>query len=221
VVNRRMPGERAGLSRDGILDAALALVDSRGLAGLSMRALAAELGVEAMSLYHHVPNKDALIDGLVERLFVPAGGAAQGADWRTLLRDYARDLRGALLRHPALLPVITRPAATGPTLDAVERALGVLTAAGFPLGRALDALNTVTVFVIGHASAEVAIGTPDPVAVDGRPLLAQAMATGAGADDAQRFEFAVEALLTGFAAVIPREPAPSTPPRASRPGRGT
>lgn len=194
---RRTPGERAGLSRDQILDAAFALVDARGLAGLSMRALAAELGVEAMSLYHYVPNKDALIDGLVERLFVPP---ADAGDWSALLRGYAHDLRAALLRHPALLPVVTRPAVTGPTLDAVERALGVLTGAGFPLDRALHALNAVTVFVIGHASAEVAIGTPTLVDVGGRPLLAQALATGAGADDGERFAFAIEALLTGFAA---------------------
>ena len=70
---RRGRGERVGLSRQQILDAALGLVDRDGLKGLTMRSLGQELGVEAMTLYHYVPNKDALLDGLVDLLLQVLG----------------------------------------------------------------------------------------------------------------------------------------------------
>src|SRR5690242_18157615 len=136
---KRTPGVRAGLTRAHILDAALAIVDRDGLKGLTMRGLGAALGVEAMTLYHYVPTKEALIDGLVERVFTTAAGpAGHSGDYRSRLRAYAESLRTTLLAHPALLPVIARPAATPATLDAVEALLRALTAAGFSLGRALD-----------------------------------------------------------------------------------
>jgi tetracycline repressor-like protein len=79
-------------------------------------------------------------------------------------QPYAESLRTTMLKHPGLLPVIARPAVTPATLDAVEEMLRVLTSAGFSLARALDTLNTLTVFGIGHASAEAAIGSPGPPA---------------------------------------------------------
>ena len=80
----RSQGQRAGLSRGLILDAAVALVDSEGLDGLSMRKLGAALGVEAMTLYHYVPNKAALLDGLVEWVLqhsATAPALADGLSW--------------------------------------------------------------------------------------------------------------------------------------------
>jgi AcrR family transcriptional regulator len=203
VTAKRTRGVRAGLTRDQVLDAALALADREGLAALTMRRLGAELGVEAMTLYHYVPNKTALIDGLVERIFTTAGGFASssGAGWREGLFAYASKLRETLLEHPAVLPMIVRPATTPATLDAVEDLLRVLVEAGFPLGRALDSLNALTLFVVGHTSAEVAVG-PDvipPVDPDRHPLMLSAVASGAGTDDFARFRYAVEAMLAGFA----------------------
>ncbi|AJT65160.1 hypothetical protein T261_3492 [Streptomyces lydicus] len=213
---KRTPGERAGLSRAQVLDAALDLVDREGLRGLSMRRLGGALGVEAMTLYHYVPHKEALLDGLVERVFAEAlPPSAEGAPWQEQLRGYAAELREALLRHPGVLPlVVTRPMVTPAGLDAVERGLGALTAAGFPLGRALDALNALSLFVVGHTAGEVGIGqdadpeghTPGSPGWLSRldaaryPLLAQAARTGAGVDDTDRFRFAVEALISGFGA---------------------
>ncbi|GAA2328709.1 TetR/AcrR family transcriptional regulator C-terminal domain-containing protein [Dactylosporangium salmoneum] len=206
---KRQRGERAGLTREQVLDTALALVDESGLPALTMRALGARLGVEAMTLYHYVPNKDALIDGMVERLFTSAAREGRpGEDWRTHLCDYAHDLRAALLRHPGILPAVVRPAVTPATLDGVEAGLRVLTAAGFPLARAVDALNALTLFVLGHTAAEVAItpgeadaGSPAWLATldESRyPLLLRAARTGAGTDDAARFSYAVDALLAGL-----------------------
>jgi len=69
---KRTRADRAGLSREQVLDAALDLVDRDGVGALSMRRLGAELGVEAMTLYHYLPNKDALLDGIVERVMAQA-----------------------------------------------------------------------------------------------------------------------------------------------------
>jgi AcrR family transcriptional regulator len=199
---KRTPGVRAGLSRGQILDAAMAIVDADGLKALTMRGLGAALGVEAMTLYHYVPTKDALIDGLIERIFITAAGPmGHPGDWRARLWAYAQGLRTTLLKHPGLLPVIARPAVTPATLDAVEAMLRVLTEAGFSLARGLDTLNALTVFVIGHASAEAAIGSPGPPSgLDPRrhPLLLAAVAGGSGDDDQERFRYAVSALLAGL-----------------------
>lgn len=69
---QRARGQRAGLTRQAVLEAALRLVDQEGLKALSMRRLGAELGVEAMTLYHHVPNKTALLDGMIEQVVAEA-----------------------------------------------------------------------------------------------------------------------------------------------------
>ena len=211
---RRGAGERAGLTRARVLDAALDLADRSGAAALTMRRLGAELGVEAMTLYHYVPSKEALLDGMVERVLdlsaLPHSG---GQPWDAALRDYAETLRATLLRHPGVLPLaLSRPAATPQSLQAVETGLRVLTASGFSLGAALDALNSLTIFVVGHATAEAGMagvhqaGAPgstaaladlDPAAY---PLLTEAARAGQGTDDHQRFRFGVAALLAGFAA---------------------
>src|SRR3984957_20230015 len=99
-------GRRAGLSRGLILDAAVDLVDSQGLDGLSMRKLGAALGVEAMTLYHYVPNKAALLDGLVEWVLehsATAPALADGLSWDRMLRRYAETLRTSLLPPPGFL----------------------------------------------------------------------------------------------------------------------
>src|SRR5262245_42295186 len=141
----RRPGSRVGLDREQVLDAALELVDAEGLSALSMRRLGARLGVEAMTVYHHVPNKDALLDGLVERVLRDAAGEPPSTgSWAELLRGYADRLRTALLRHPAVLPLaVSRAAVSLESLRVVERVLTALRAADFPLGTALHLVNSL------------------------------------------------------------------------------
>jgi AcrR family transcriptional regulator len=208
---KRTRAGRAGLSRQQVLDAALSLADRDGVAALSMRRLGAELGVEAMTLYHYLPNKDALLDGVVERVMAEAETDLAAGPWDRALTDFARSLRATLLRHPgAVLLVATRPAATPETLHMAERGLALLSAAGFPLGRALDTLNALTLFVIAHAASEVstaavnaaaAAGSQDYVAgLDERefPLLSAAARSSAGTDDGARFEFAIATFIRGL-----------------------
>src|ERR1700677_431008 len=190
---KRTRADRAGLSREQVLDAALTLVDRDGTAALSMRRLGAELGGEAMTLYHYLPNKDALLDGIVERVMAQAETGLTDGRWDRALTDYARSLRATLLRHPgAALLVATRPAVTPQTLRAAERGLTLLCGAGFSVGQALDTLNALTLFTVAHAASEVstaavnaasAAGSQDYVAgLDERefPLLAARARTSAG-----------------------------------------
>lgn len=201
-------GERAGLTREHILTTALELADRDGLKALSMRRLAAELGVEAMTLYHYVPTKDALLDGLVEIVFVEATpSVAEGSPWLPEVTRYADTLRRTLLRHPGVLSlVIGRPAVTPATLGRVEEATTMLTGAGFPLARAVDLVNCVSLFVAAHAQSEVATAQPnagssaalarlDPTTF---PLIVEAARTGSGVDDATRFRVGLRAILRGF-----------------------
>lgn len=208
---KRTRAERAGISREQILDAALAVADRSGIEALSMRKVGAELGVEAMTLYHYLPNKDALLDGMVEQVVSQADTSFAGASWRNALTGYAHALRAALLRHPGALPVMaTRPAVTPATLHTVERGLALLCAAGFELGRALDCLNALTLFVVAHtaweahSAANTDFGGPGSAQhlkdLDSRefPLITEAARTSSDVSDQDRFEFATTAMISGF-----------------------
>ncbi|MFF2272158.1 TetR/AcrR family transcriptional regulator [Agromyces sp. NPDC058136] len=124
--------ERTPLSRDRVLQTALALADRDGLDRLTMRALADELGVEAMSLYYHLPNKPAILDGLIEQVFAEIeheiGGfappAADAAGWASRLRARILGARQVLLRHP-WAPALMNVRGT-PGLTAVRYADGVV-----------------------------------------------------------------------------------------------
>ncbi|MEE1783726.1 TetR/AcrR family transcriptional regulator C-terminal domain-containing protein [Streptomyces sp. SP17BM10] len=208
---------RTGLTREKVIDAALAFVDEHGLAALSNRKLGAALGVEGMTLYYYVPSKAALLDGMVERLLELSAGdllTAPDGPWTDVVREFATALRRMLLDHPAMLPVLaTRPAATPAALTLLERGITVLREDGVPLADALDVLNAVVSFTLGHTLAEVGEtagheGTePDPeqfAALDAEayPQLSRAFGTGAGLDSEARFHRTLRVLLTGFAAEI-------------------
>ncbi|WP_217708823.1 TetR/AcrR family transcriptional regulator C-terminal domain-containing protein [Nonomuraea rhodomycinica] len=196
------------MSRERILDAALELVDRDGVAALSMRRLGKELGVEAMTLYYYLPNKDAVLDGLVERTLAGVAVRPEGP-WREWARAFAVSFRAALLAHPGLLPLLaTRPVATPGGLDTAERAAQALVAEGFTATDALHVITTLATFVIGQVLAEAG-GTPGHDGPDPRPALdpdrhpvfGAALAAGLGTarDHEDRFAYALDALLGGLA----------------------
>jgi TetR/AcrR family transcriptional regulator, tetracycline repressor protein len=153
----RPPLEKPLLSRKVVLKAALSLLDAKGLAAISMRVLAGQLGVTPMSFYNHFSDKSALLDALHEavlldvvpsRLF-PAG------PWKAMAIAMARTLRVALRAHPnALMLFATRPMRTPALLQAADGFLGVLLDAGFTSRKAMYLLDSIGMFTVGHAMAE-------------------------------------------------------------------
>ena len=153
---RRQNRAQPPLDRATILTAALALVDEHGLAALNMRALAVELGVGTMSLYNHVPNKEALLDGIVE--VVLAGidiPAPESGSWDERAARMARSLRAVALEHPNCVPLlVTRPFATAPALRPCEAGFEVLAEAGLGPDEALIAFRTIVAYVLGFVMME-------------------------------------------------------------------
>jgi AcrR family transcriptional regulator len=150
-------GERHALTRGRILAAALELVDSEGLRALSMRRLGAALGVEAMSLYHHFPSKEELLDGLVATVLsgVPLPEATP-AGWEDAVRYGFGAFRRILLAHPELFPLIAnRPPVERETLVVVARAFAILEAAGFDPRQAGSAWTTLLSYTFGFVQCEI------------------------------------------------------------------
>jgi AcrR family transcriptional regulator len=144
--------DRPALSRRSLLDRALAIIDRDGLDNLSMRRLAAEFDVSAMSLYHHVPNKDALLQGVTETLLGQIDlSAAEHEDWAEALKEGFRSFRAVLLAHPNCLPLIqTKPSPSPEALRPVEVSLATLRRGGFDEEEALKAHWLLVGYTIGH-----------------------------------------------------------------------
>ena len=102
------------LSRESVLAAAVALADASGIASLTMRKLGAELGVGAMSLYHHVANKVDLLDGMVDSVFAEIE-MPTGTGWRAAMTHRAESTRAAMTRHPWALGLMETRTSPGPT----------------------------------------------------------------------------------------------------------
>ena len=99
TADARADAHRVPLSRDRVLRAAAALADQNGIAALSMRKLGEALGVEAMSLYNHVANKDDLLNGMVDLVFSEIGPPPAGTGWKAAMRQRAISARQVLGRH--------------------------------------------------------------------------------------------------------------------------
>ncbi|WP_035748305.1 TetR/AcrR family transcriptional regulator C-terminal domain-containing protein [Glycomyces sp. NRRL B-16210] len=153
MATRAESGNGTGLSRERVLRAAVAVADERGLPALTMRSLAESLGVEAMSLYHHVANKEAVLDGLVEVVMAEIEQALAGLeapepedDWKTAMRRRVLASREVLLKHPWAPRVFeTRTGTSLAVAKYFDGVLGLMRRGGFDyeLGhRALHALGS-------------------------------------------------------------------------------
>jgi TetR/AcrR family transcriptional regulator, tetracycline repressor protein len=151
-----MSGTRPRLTRDRIIAAAVDILDQDGTDALTMRRLGARLGVDPMAVYHHVPNKAAVFDGVVEWLWSQADLGEPTGTWKEQSASFMRGFRRTLLTHPHAVPIVgTRPVVTPVMLDLLERVLGLLTEVGLPPASAVDLMNSLAAFTIGHALAEV------------------------------------------------------------------
>ncbi|MCL2089682.1 MAG: TetR/AcrR family transcriptional regulator [Micrococcales bacterium] len=146
--------QRPTLSRDLIVTTAVRLADDAGIAQLSMRRLGAELGVEAMSLYHHLRDKSALLDAMVDLVFAQIEDP-EGPDWRDGLARRAASQRATLNRHPWALELVESRATPGPaTLRHHDAVLGYLRSAGFGVRAAGHVYSLVDAYVYGFALQE-------------------------------------------------------------------
>ena len=215
-VGKADPGRRPQLTREQVVTAAIALADRDGIGSISMRRLAQELGVEAMSLYTHVRSKDDLLDGMVDAVIsmIPVDADADAADWRTSLRRMALSARGVMLRHPWAPRTIETRAAPGPAgIAYVNAVLGILREGGFSIAQAHHALHILGSQVLGFTQSifddsadpdpEAAAGLPDEFAAAFPYVAEMALAVAHGGalgpcDDDGEFEFALDFILDGL-----------------------
>jgi AcrR family transcriptional regulator len=150
----RRRGRPPRVSRDQILAAALRIVDANGLDQLTMRRLGAELGVDPMTIYGHVPDKTALFDGLAELVLAEVTLPGRTGEWADDFRAAAHASRAALLAHPHLIPLLgTRPPVTQPAFTLWESVTAILLDAGLGEEQAADGAGCLGRLLIGHALA--------------------------------------------------------------------
>jgi AcrR family transcriptional regulator len=148
-----------------ILDQALALVDERGLAAMSMRAVAERVGLTSMALYPYVGGKDALLDGLVDLLHLELGTAVgddlADIDWRRRLRALGRAVRSLAHAHPSAFPLLLNRSAAGASASWMTAALrAVLHDAGAPASEVPRLARLICGFLLGYTTGEVTGGLP-------------------------------------------------------------
>jgi AcrR family transcriptional regulator len=144
--------EPTRLSRERVLRTALAYADEHGLDALSMRKLADELGAGAMSLYHYVPNKTDLIDGMIDIVFSEIEPPSPDDEWKMAMRKRAVATREALARHPWAIGEMEGRSTHGPSnLRLHDAVLGCLRAAGFSLEMTVHAYSVQDAYIYGFA----------------------------------------------------------------------
>jgi TetR/AcrR family transcriptional regulator, tetracycline repressor protein len=148
---------RPGLTRDRIVAAALDLVDDAGLDGLSMRKLAARLGVDPMALYRHIADKQALLGALCDHLIEGLAPVDPDGPWEPQLRRLAEELHAAMLARPALVPVLVGAPLTPAAVEAAGPIAALLRAHGLDA----RAFGVVFGYVLGAAALEAAGAPPE------------------------------------------------------------
>ncbi len=193
------------LSREGVLKAALALVDRDGLDGLTMRKLGAELGVEAMSLYRYVTSKSDLLDGVFEVVSAQVLLPDPSGDWPSDARIAGRGFYAVLTQHPHALPLFaTRPAVTPASLRTLERALALLGQRGTSVDESLSMFNVIFSYILGFAmlqAPQLEAVVVDYAALDGAELPRLSTLRGVldAYDVASEFERGLDAVVAGLA----------------------
>ncbi|HEX6678330.1 MAG TPA: TetR/AcrR family transcriptional regulator C-terminal domain-containing protein [Actinomycetes bacterium] len=166
---------RPPLTKQRVLRAALALADRGGVGSLSMRKLAQELGVEAMSLYHHVANKDEILDGLVDVVFGEIDLPTGEAGWKAAMRRRAISAREALRRHPWAIGLMESRSTPGSAnVRHHDAVLGILRNAGFTVALAAHAYSLLDSYIYGFALQEASLPfhTPEETAEVARTIMA-------------------------------------------------
>ncbi|MDO8144511.1 TetR/AcrR family transcriptional regulator [Isoptericola sp. 178] len=146
---------RTTLSSTKIVEAAVQVADEGGLTAVSMRNVGRRLGVEAMSLYHHVANKEALLDQLADWVFTRIALPTVGDPWRPAMAARAESARTVLAAHPWALGLVESRRTPGPALlHHHDTVLGCLRAGGFSVVLASQAFAAIDAYVYGFVLTE-------------------------------------------------------------------
>lgn len=198
---------RRGLTREEVLTAAVKVVDEEGLEALSMRRLGQALGVEAMSLYRHVANKDDLLDGVHGAILAAVKRPARRGTWQARTRALAHAVRDALRAHPRALVLFgARPAVAPTSLALFEEALEIVAATGLSIDERLHVVHGLLAYVVGSALWHFgSLGdAPDvdyaALPADDFPRVREVAPRLAHWDVEAEFELGLDAFLTGVAA---------------------
>jgi len=198
-----------------VLHAAVALADESGSESLSMRKLGEAVGVEAMSLYHHVANKEDLLDGMIDVVFGEIDLPSGGEDWKTAMRQRAISARRVLSRHGWAIGFMASRSSPGPvTLRHHDAVIGCLRDAGFSIELAAHAFSVLDSYIYGFALQERSLPfhTPEETAelaqdilagfpADKYPHLAELTTQHVlrpGYDYGDEFEFGLDLILDGL-----------------------
>jgi AcrR family transcriptional regulator len=153
ATDRRVP-----LSRERVLRAAVTLADRGGIEAVTMRRLGQELGVEAMSLYKHVANKDDVLDGMVDLVVGDIDVPPAGTDWKTAMRQRAISAHETLLAHPWAALLVMSRFNIGPGMTRyLDATLGRLREGGFTVEGALDAWHALDSHIYGFTLQELSL----------------------------------------------------------------
>lgn len=148
---------REPLTEAKIRDAALRVIDAEGLQALNMRRLGAELGVRAMALYRHLPNKQAILDGVVDHILGSIGELPSGLGARETARWFFTSFRKALAAHPNALPLAASAAfRSGEARERAEQVVRAVRDGGLAEADALEAFHILESFTLGFAWVELA-----------------------------------------------------------------
>lgn len=200
------------------MQAGLRLVDREGVDALTMRRLGRELGVEAMSLYGHITNKQDLLDGVVDRVYaelprtdLPAG------PWHQCLRTMAQQVRHVLLRHPNVVGLVaSRPVSSQGGLELIESSLTGLRLAGLDLAQASQALSVVVGFTVGHVANQVGNGSPEAGVAPFEPHLDRERYPNVieradlEVDRDAEFDLGLDLILAGVSRLVDASPSPAS-----------
>jgi AcrR family transcriptional regulator len=207
--------QRAKLSRERVVEAALRIMDEDGLDAVSMRRVGRELGVEAMSLYHHVHDKEDLLMGIREQVLSEFIDPGTDGDWEMRARLAARSWRHVLRAHPNAIGLISAPkrfAMTPTALRPTETALRLLREVGLSEDDAVKAFCALGGFIVGFVMFEIGVThvsayedqQPTPQALmaalptDDFPCFMTSLPYLMSGDIDQRFEYGLDLLIAGI-----------------------
>jgi AcrR family transcriptional regulator len=222
TTNAREPADaktRERLTRDRIVDAALRVMDTEGLDALSMRRVAREVGAEAMSLYHHVRDKDDLLRGICDRVMASFEFPQEGGDWDERCRAGARAWRRLLQAHPDLMRLFAETHGPDPTspesLRPTEFALALIRDAGLSDRDTVQAFHAFGGYIQGFVMMEggsIKASEPDDhfasgaieagISPEAFPVLAAVGRYFAECDADEQFEFGLDLMIRGIQARV-------------------